>query len=390
MTSPDMATLETLSYEQFCEIEGAWDDLALSVERPLPFMTHAWLRVWWEHFGADQEFVALVVRDGDVLLAAAPVAIRRGSPALTVGEIVGTGPVPTRGMGLADKADLLVRREQRDAGPQLVSGLLALHDRVDVLDLKGIDSDSGVGSWLGESTHTIARSRSPYLSLSGSWDDYLRSRSGNFRKHLKKYRRLLEQAGDVVTARLESGGDAAAWMTDLFAVNESSWKAERGTNLFRSPAIRAFFAEAVPEMASLGRVDLQMLRIDGKPAVYELCFDFGGRLFSYNGAYRSDLDRGSPGTALTATVIESACLRGRTEYDMLRGEEGYKLRWSETARSELQLLVPASRPGARLKTLVGPYLKARLKQWPWLTEQADRLSGLASRARYSVPPKANR
>jgi CelD/BcsL family acetyltransferase involved in cellulose biosynthesis len=116
--------------------------------------------------------------------------------------------------------------------------------------------------------------------------------------------------------------------------------------------------------------------------VYELCFDFAGRLFSYNGAYRADLGRGSPGTALTAAVIESACGRGRTEYDMLRGEEEYKLRWSETSRSELQLFVTASRLGARAKTLVGPYLKARLKQWTWLSDRADRLSGLASRARY--------
>jgi hypothetical protein len=67
---------------------------------------------------------------------------------------------------------------------------------------------------------------------------------------------------------------------------------------------------------------------------------------------------------------------------MLRGEEGYKLRWSETTRSELQWLVPTNRTGARLKTLAGPYLKARLKQWSWLSEQADRLSGLASRTRY--------
>jgi len=374
--------LETLSYEQFCELEDAWDDLALSVETPIPFLSHTWLRVWWEHFGAGQEFVAFVVREGDVLLAAVPVAIRRGSLALRVGEIVGTGPVPTRGMGLSDKADLLVRGDRPDAGPKLVSGLRALFDRVDVLDIKGFDSASTTGSALGESAHRIDRSCSPFLSLSGTWDDYVGSRSGNFRKHLKKYWRLLEQAGAMELARLGPGDDAAAWTAEVFAVNQSSWKAQRGTNLFRSPAVRAFFADLLPEMAARERIDLHVVRLDGKAAVYELCFDFGGRLFSYNGAYRSDLGRGSPGTALTAAVIESACARGRSEYDMLRGEESYKLRWSETTRSELQLLVPASRPGARLKTLVGPYFKARLKQWTWLAEQADRLSGLATRTRH--------
>jgi CelD/BcsL family acetyltransferase involved in cellulose biosynthesis len=217
--------------------------------------------------------------------------------------------------------------------------------------------------------------------VAGPWEDYLRLRSGNFRKHLKKYWRLLEQAGPMEIVRLPSAHNAGAWMDEVFAVNAASWKAERGTNLFRAPQLRAFFAELVPEMATHGWIDLRMVRLQGRAAVYELCFDFGDRLFSYNGAYRAGIG-GSPGTALTAAVIESACNRGRREYDMLRGEEGYKLRWSETRRTERQLLLPAARASARAKAVLGPYLKARLRQQPWLAEQADRLSGLVSRLRW--------
>jgi CelD/BcsL family acetyltransferase involved in cellulose biosynthesis len=388
MPMQDAFTVETLTHGRFCALERAWDDLALSVEAPVPFLSHAWIRTWWKHFGEGQEFVAVVVRQADTLLAGAPVAIRRGGLALTIGEIVGTGPVPTRGMGLADKADLLVRTGHLQVRRRLVSELCALLDRIDLLDIKGYDAGSATGLELtaaaprSGSVHTIERSRSPYLSLSAPWESYLRSRSGNFRKHLKKYWRILEQAGPMEVVRMEPGADAATWMADVFAVNDASWKARRGTNLFRSPRVRAFFAELVPAMATRGWIDLHVIRLDRKPAAYELCFDFGGRLFSYNGAYRADLRRGSPGTALTATVIETACRRGLTEYDMLRGEERYKRRWSEMARSELQLLVPADRISARARTLLGSYLKARLKRWTWLAEQVDRLSGLASRTRY--------
>jgi CelD/BcsL family acetyltransferase involved in cellulose biosynthesis len=380
------ARVEQLSFEEFCRVGQAWDDLALSVASPVPFMCHAWLRLWWKHFGAGQEFVAVVVREGDRLLAAAPIAIRRGSPALTIGEIVGTGPVPTRGMGLSDKADLLVRTGSEDAGGLLAKGIVELLERIDVLDIKGCDVSSLTRGDLETAApgpvRVIERSVSPYLALSGGWEDYVRSRSRNFRKHLKKYWRLLEGTGAMQVVRMEPDADAAAWMAEVFAVNDVSWKSGRGTNLFRSPAIRAFFAELVPAMAAKGRIDLHVVRLDGKPAVYELCFDFADRLFSYNSAYRADLGRGSPGTALTAAVIESACDRGRIEYDLLRGDEGHKLRWSETLRTELQVLVPARRAGARVKTLFGPQLKARLKQWSWLAERVDRLSGLASRFRY--------
>jgi CelD/BcsL family acetyltransferase involved in cellulose biosynthesis len=380
------ARIEQLSFEEFCRVEEAWDDLALGVASPVPFMCHTWLRLWWRHFGAGQEFVGVVVREGDRLLAAAPIAIRRGSPGLTIGEIVGTGPVPTRGMGLSDKADFLVRAGCGEAGRSLAAAVVELLERIDVLDIKGCDAGSPTHGDLQAaapgSVHVMERSVSPYLALAAPWEDYVRSRSRNFRKHLKKYWRLLAEAGAMQVVRMESGADAESWMADVFTVNDASWKSGRGTNLFRSPPIRAFFAELVPAMAAKGRIDLHVVRLDGKPAVYELCFDFADRLFSYNGAYRADLGRGSPGTALTAAVIESACNRDRIEYDLLRGDEGHKLRWSETLRTELQVLVPAGRAGARVKTLLGPHLKARLKRWSWLAKRVDRLSGLASRFRY--------
>jgi CelD/BcsL family acetyltransferase involved in cellulose biosynthesis len=381
---PLSPVVETLSFEHFCRAEEAWNALALSVASPVPFMSHPWIRLWWKHFGEGQEFLAVVVRDADTLLGAVPLAVRPAGPGLELAEIVGTGPVPTRGMGLADKADFLVRAGHPEAGKLLVAEVTRLLDRVDLLDVKGLDalSDTRAGLETAGAALRFRRSVSPYLTLSTSWDEYSRTRSRNFRKHLKKYWRLLEQAGTLEVSRMQPGDDVAGWMGDVFAVNDLSWKAERGTNLFRSPEIRDFFATLVPEMAAQGWIDLHAIRLDGKLAVYELCFDYGGKLFSYNGAYRAELGQGSPGTALTAAVIESACGRGRSEYDMLRGAESYKRRWSETSRTELQLLLPANRAAARIKTSLGPALKARLKQWSWLTEQADRLSGLLSRRRY--------
>jgi len=383
--------VERLSFDEFARSGKAWDDLALSADLPNPFTGHDWVRVWWEHFGEGQEFVALVVREGDVLLAAVPLALRNarlGVLPFRVGEIVGTGPVPTRGMGLADKADLLVRSGRPEAGERLVAETVKLLDRVDALDLKGIEAGSPTLKWFAaasprpRSIRTLHRSLSPYLALTTSWDEYLGSRSGNFRKHLRKYWRLLEKAGPVEVERLEPGADPSTWMSEIFTVNASSWKAQRGTNLFRAAELRAFFADLVPAMAAKGLIDLHGIRLAGEAAVYELCFDFGNRLFSYNGSYRADLQKASPGTALTAAVIEAACNRGRVEYDMLRGDEGYKLRWSDTTRDETQLIVPSGRAVSRVRAFLGIYLKARLKQWPWLVEMGDKLTGFASRMRY--------
>ena len=121
---------------------------------------------------------------------------------------------------------------------------------------------------------------------------------------------------------------------------------------------------------------------DGKTVAYELCFDFGGRVFSYNGSFLSEYGKLSPGTALTAAVLQSACERGRIEYDMLRGEEAYKARWSDMCRSEAHLVLPARSLLARHHTFWAIYMKNRVKRSPWMRETADRIFGVLSRIRH--------
>ena len=386
-----MPTAAALSFEEFCRAEQAWNALVAASSRPQPFLSHRWLRLWWRHFGAGQEFNALVVRDGDRLLAGIPIALRKvrvAGATLTVGEIVGTGPVPTRGMGLADQADLVVRVDSPASGRLLAAELMSMLDRVDVFDIKGFDRSSPTADLLrtaaarSGSVRVLNRSVSPFLRLPPSWDGYLESRSRNFRKHLVKYERMLAQAGKLVIQRMDKNEDPEAWMRELLQVNAASWTAARGTDLLRPPQIRGFMRELVSEFVPRGWIDLWLLRLGGQPIACELCFDFAGRVCSYHSSFRKEYAKLSPGTVLTAAVIRSACERGRSEYDLLRGAEAYKSRWSETVRSELQLLAPADRWRARLLGCPYLYLKGRLKSWPWVDRLDYRISGLIYRLRY--------
>ena len=138
----------------------------------------------------------------------------------------------------------------------------------------------------------------------------------------------------------------------------------------------------IPAMAKKGWVDLHLLRLDGKAIAYELCFDFNNRLFAYNASYDRAFRQFSPGTIVSAAVVEAACARGRTEYDMLRGNDEYKSHWSDSFRVESQVLVPAKRLRSALYSALGLYLKNRLKSMKWVEQLDDRLSGLVNRLRY--------
>jgi CelD/BcsL family acetyltransferase involved in cellulose biosynthesis len=382
---------ERLSFEQFCGLEREWNELVGRTRRPCIFSTHAWVRLWWRHFGEGQEFLAVVVRGpAGELLAGVPLTIRslRVPGRLRVAEIAGTGPVPTRGMGLADRADLPVRADAPGALDALIAGVGELLERCDVLHVKGLDAGSRACSAVIEhaprraAARALERSRSPYLTLASSWEDYLRGRSQKFRKNLKRSRRLLEPAGPVRISRLEAGEDPGPWIAEVTAINERSWSASRGTNLFLHPRLRSFLAEAVSELARRGWIELHVLHVADRPVAYELGFDFGGCVLAYNASYDREFARASPGVLVTASIIASACARGRSEYDMLRGDEAYKLRWSETFRVETQIVVPADRAAARAGAWCVIYLAEKMRGWTWLREAEDRVSGLLNRARF--------
>jgi len=391
-SAASLPTPESLSLDAFRRLRPAWNALLLSTARPLPFMTHEWICRLQDHFGDDQEFVALVLRDGDKLVAGVPVVVRQVrflGLSRTVAELAGTGPAPTRGMGLADKVDLLIRTDAPEGTRvQLAAELLKMLDSVDLLDIKGVDSGSETGPALTalaprpRSTRDMRRSVSPYLELPGSWEAYLTSRSRKFRKNLRRYRRNLGQSGEIEIARMERGADVAGRLREIFAVNERSWTAARGTNLFRSPELRAFFLDVIPDLAEQGWIELQTLRLDGKAIAYELGFDLGDRVFAYSASYDQAHRQHSPGTVISAAIIERACDQGRVEYDMLRGDEGYKLHWSNSYRTERQFLIPGPRAGSALYATLGPYLKNRLKRLRWLDQLDDRLSGAIGRLRY--------
>ncbi len=386
-----MSTIDILPFAEFSNAEDPWTDLVRSSAYPLPFLSHPWICVWWRHFGQGREFLAPVVRENSKLLAGIPLAIRTvslmGVP-ITVAEIVGTGPVPTRGMGLADKADIVVRRDAPEAGKLLTTELAKLLGYVDVLALKGVDGCSPTGEVFPSltaarhSVSVVSRSVSPYLSLPRRWEEYLHSRSNNFRKQLKKKRRQLSEAGLVEIARLGPRDDCVAWMAEVVSVDRRSWSARRGTNLYRHPAIKAFFLELVLEMANRGLIDLHLLRLDGRAIAYELCLDLEGRVFSYNSSFDADMGKLSPGTVLTATVIEDACRRGRLEYDLLRGGEDYKFRWTHHNRRESEVIVLSGTLRSRIYASLGLHLKRRLKSWSWIEKAGDRATGLRSRLFY--------
>src|SRR4051794_17245532 len=295
-------------------------------------MTHAFVRHWWACFGGKQTLRVLVVEDNDGTCAIAPLACARralGPLNYRSLELIGTGALWSAGTGLADRSDILLSRRHEESVDAILRAVHCDSDW-DVLNLRGIPAQSTTGRRLD--AHTTARGvkllrearwRSPYLTLPGDFDSYLSARSRGFRKALRRKRLRLEAHGALTIDLTAGARDPTAALGRALAVCQRSWKGKLGTALLLQPKLREFIERLLSDPE--GGTYLAELRVGSTCVAYELGFEMDNKLWSYDGAYDEAWGYASPGAVLTASIIQDACRRGLSEYDFMRGSEGYKL-----------------------------------------------------------------
>ena len=367
----------------------AWDEVLSRSETPTPFLTHAWATSWWDAFGADQELRIVVLEDDEGIAGIAPFARarRRAGPlAYHALEILGTGPLLFLGMGLSDRSDLLLARHREACAAAVLEHLAAERPTWDVVDLRFLPETSVTARVLAERAAALGFgissepcSDSPFLTLSGTWTEYASRRGKSLRQRIARGWKRLEALGEV-RIELDAGeNDPMAALRCAAEVSLDSWKERAGSALFLHAKVREFLEVVVPALAVRGGFYAALLHVGGRVAAHELGFRMGGKLWSYDSAFRRELAAGSPGMILTARVLERAWTEGLGEYDFLRGGEGYKSSWTADSRREIQLVLDSGTARARAARQIAFRAKWALKRRPALVHAQARLAGIVNR-----------
>ncbi len=175
-----------------------------------------------------------------------------------------------------------------------------------------------------------------------SWQAYLDSRPGALRETIRrKMRRVEGETGmcfELITAstRLEAGIDA------YMRVYAGSWKEPEPFPRFNPELMRA--------AAGLGVLRLGVLRQNGEPIAAQYWIVADGSATVLKLAHRESAKRSSPGTVLTALMIERFLDEEHVrELDFGRGDDPYKKVWTGERRQRIGLvLMNPRRPGGLL------------------------------------------
>jgi CelD/BcsL family acetyltransferase involved in cellulose biosynthesis len=320
---------------------GVWNPLVECSRSAAPFLTWEWLSRWWEVLGGGRELVLLAARPraGEAIEALAPLMLTREGGVRSI-RFVGTGLsdcldfiVPAGGSeGVRAFFDFLTRREAPRWDLIWLGDLIASDDGT-------IRSIEDAASSAGLKCRRITTTRAPYLDLAGDWNGFLAGKSRHFRRILKqKEDRVSRGPGKFEVERVRTG--LGEQTLEAFAsIDCGSWK---GAERAAAPGGRReteFLFNILRDFSVRGWLDLRLGRVDGKPAAYQINFDFGGKVWIYNNAFNRDFAPLSLGAILMKRTVEDAFNEGRRECDFLRGEEAYKSEWTDKSREVVQLVI---------------------------------------------------
>ncbi len=367
-------TVQVLREERdWAALESRWDELLLDTPDHTVFQSYSYQRLWWRHFGGDGElFIVLIVRNG-LVQGIAPLQIRMtshfGRYCRRLSFIGSRWEV--------DRPTLLFPAGSSTLIPVLARFLAQRSDRWDFCELheQATSSESLIG--LEEAFrslgHVVGRSRDsncPYLTLRGSWKEFLAGKSQTFRKNLKTAARKLGEFGELQYRVYDDPAAVLKQLETYRDIEARSWKAGEGVGVSRDSDYFAFYRALADAFGRKGAFTVRLLTVNGKPIAGTFGLAYDGVYYSLQIAHDREFSRCSPGTYLEALEMEECFSRGYREYEFLGGFLNNKSRWTSTSRYTTQLHVYRPTPFFRalhvllfwikplIKELVRPFMKS--------------------------------
>jgi CelD/BcsL family acetyltransferase involved in cellulose biosynthesis len=280
----------------------AWERLA---ESATPFHQPEWFAAWWDAFGEGALTVFALEPRGEVtaLLPLAEHGGRLRSPAnWHTGEF---GPVA----GGRDDARAVF-------GAVFEAGARSVELDMMAPDTAGVAREAAREAGWRVIERTVARS--PWVDVTGSWEEYELSLSRQRRKGLRRRRRQLEDPEGLET-----------YLDEAFALEASGWKGRRGSAIVSRPDTLRFYRDFAYWAAERGWLRLAFLRIGDWPIAFDFGIEHRDTWYSCKAGYDEDFRRFGPGALLLHEELRLAFASDVRRFDLMGNVDSFKLGWTD-------------------------------------------------------------
>jgi len=307
-------------------IAAEWDALAVASARPLS--APGWLLAWWRALApVDAALRVVVARDGGQLVGLAPYFAARE------GGLVHYRPLGSDDMGIrntplaAEGWELPVARAVAAALAEASPAPAAVH-------LSQADAGSPwplllTRAWPGLFTPRRERLReasAPTLHLEApSYEEWLASKSSNFRQRLRRDSRKLSERG-AQTTMAASHEELERALEDFRRLHGARWG---GESPLAGEAGHRMMIDAGAALLAQERFRVWTISVEGAPITVQIFVAAGGEVTYWNGGWDPEWSALSPAMLGICAGLEDAFARGERRIDFGEGDHHYKTRLAD-------------------------------------------------------------
>lgn len=347
MSDRGTVSLDELEGPQVFSLAQDWNRLATAQRNY--FQSEVWSRNWWRHLAGRPPLSSVVIRDRGKVVAIAtlvPQSIRLhhripifANALISLGSLWGGG----------DHQGPLIEDGYPAATEALVDWMT--RDRRRTVILPSVSTATATGTKLRARMATVEQESCPQVVIptGATFGELTKAWSGNRRKKLGQIQRRFERDGGS-HKWYEEPAALTRWFPVVERLHRSRMrvlgkKSSFGLDPNYSSFHEALCREATREMGPW----IQISELEGRPIAALYGFRIGDAYHVYQSGWDPDAADHSPGLLQYVTALEHVVAEQGTLFDMCRGPDDYKLRFSTRLVEEETLMSPIGVTGLLLR-----------------------------------------
>jgi CelD/BcsL family acetyltransferase involved in cellulose biosynthesis len=293
--------------QAFDRLREEWSAAVDRAHAPSLFVTPVFTELSWQHFArpGDEPWIVTVRDAAGMLVGLLPLALcvemRHHFPLKVLRHI---------GAWSGDRPGVLHLVDAWQVWQAALSALLRRQPDWHQLDLREIDvQELPAAAMLQAVGHLSVQARpdtySGVLPITGTWDDYFRSRSKNTRQAYRRSERLLQEAcPEGLHIEVNDAVDSVAEAFERYiAIERLGWKSGAKVGLWADPREADFHRSLLPRLAQTGQASVWMLRSGARDIAGLVRLRQGSTTYERYSTYDPEFARCSPGTWLCMEAV---------------------------------------------------------------------------------------
>lgn len=337
----EISVIDQLS--DFAAMREEWNQLNQRSEKGTIFSSWEWLYSWWEiyqHEG-NRKLYIICLREGGELIALAPFQIlnhpKKFFPCSKHLILIGTGETDG-GLVLSEYLDLIVKPGAVSQAVSAFTNYLMEHQSEWQGSLfQQLLADSYLSLLFGGQNLSIQAQSKPngfrtLIDLPETYKDYLMSLQKKKRNNITRMLTRLQSEQDYVVDNLSEGLDPDQAITELADLNRERRENLQQASAFQQPNFEAFHRLVVKRLLPDDKVQIRILRIEGKPVAALYTLIDGDTMHAYQSGFEAELGHRYALLTMMITQEISHCIDDprlkRFNFMYSADENSYKLRYS--------------------------------------------------------------